>query len=157
MISEGEYKEAYVWIWLPDQTEPVVAGVLTQIRKQLLFNYGKSYLERKNAIPIYEPELPLEAGEIPLSAGLSMPGCIRDASPDAWGRRVLINRLLGRRGRRVDTAELDELTYLLESGSDRVGALDFQLSAIEYVPRASKNTTLTELVESAARVEAGIP
>ena len=66
MISEDRYKEAYVWIWLPGETEPVVAGVLTQIGKQLLFNYGKSYLERKNAIAIYEPELPLRAGEIPL-------------------------------------------------------------------------------------------
>ena len=56
MISEDGYKEAYVWIWLPGETEPVVAGVLTQIGKQLLFNYGKSYLERKNAIAIYEPE-----------------------------------------------------------------------------------------------------
>src|SRR5215467_2175070 len=125
MISEGEYKEAYVWIWLPDETEPVVAGVLTQIRKQLLFNYGKSYLERKNTIPIYEPELPLEAGEIPLSAGLSMPGCIRDASPDAWGRRVLINRKLGLKGDDASKIELSELAYLLESGSDRLGALDF--------------------------------
>ena len=61
-----------------NETEPVVAGALTQIRKQLLFNYGKSYLDRKNAISIYEPELPLEAGEIPLSEGLSMPSCIRD-------------------------------------------------------------------------------
>jgi serine/threonine-protein kinase HipA len=86
-----------------------------------------------------------------------MPGCIRDAAPDAWGRRVLINRLLGRRGARVDTAELDELTCLLESGSDRVGAMDFQRSAAEYVPRASTNATLTELIESAARVEAGLP
>src|SRR5436309_9450588 len=111
MISEDEYKEAYVWIWLPNETEPVVAGVLTQIRKQLLFNYGKSYLDRKNAISIYEPELPLEAGEIPLSEGLSMPGCIRDASPDAWGRRVLINRTRGLRGDDASNNELSELTY----------------------------------------------
>lgn len=157
MISEDEYREAYVWIWLPNETEPVVAGVLTQIRKQLLFNYGKSYLERKNAISIYEPELPLEAGEIPLSEGLSMPSCIRDASPDAWGRRVIINRKLGLKGDDASKNELSELTYLLESGSDRFGALDFQLSATQYTPRVSDQASLDELMESAERVEKGLP
>lgn len=46
-----------------------------------------------------------------------MPGCIRDASPDAWGRRVIMNRKSGFKGAGADTADLDELTYLLESGS----------------------------------------
>jgi DNA-binding XRE family transcriptional regulator len=35
-----------------------------------------------------------------------------------------------------ETAELSQLTYLLDSGSYRVGALDFQVSATEYVPRS---------------------
>lgn len=157
MISEEGYKEAYVWIWLPNETEPVVAGLLTQVGKELLFNYGKSYLARKNAIAIYEPELPLEAGEIPLGEGLSMPSCIRDASPDAWGRRVLINRKLGLKGQDASKEELSELTYLLESGSDRIGALDFQLSATDYTPRVSDQASLDELMQSAERVEKGLP
>ena len=95
-----------------------MAGLLTKVGNQLLFNYGKSYLERKNAISIYEPELPLQAGDIPLHEGLSMPSCIRDASPDAWGRRVLINRRLGLKGLNASEVELDELT--LSSGF-RVG------------------------------------
>src|SRR5262249_18821823 len=53
--------------------------------------------------------------------------------------------------------ELDELTYLLESGSDRIGALDFQASASEYVPRAAQNASLEELLQSAERIERGIP
>jgi len=44
-----------------------------------------------------------------------MPGCIRDSAPDAWGRRVLINKSLGLKGADADSAQLDELTYLLES------------------------------------------
>jgi len=87
MTSESRYREAYVWIWLPGETEPVVAGVLARADDQLVFNYGRSYLARADAIPIYEPELPLKAGVLPLLAGLSMPNCIRDAAPDAWGRR----------------------------------------------------------------------
>ncbi len=161
MISSTRYKEAFVWIWLPGETEPVVAGRLEADNGQILFNYGRSYLERVNdskpAIPIHEPELPLRAGELPLLNGLKMPGCIRDASPDAWGRRVIINKKLGLEAGAADTDTLDELTYLLESGSDRIGALDFQQSPSEYVPRSAGNATLGELFQSAERVEQGIP
>ncbi len=155
--NKSGYSEAFVWIWLPGATEPVVAGKLSADGDNLIFNYGKSYLERKSAIPIYDAELPLKAGALLLLPGLSMPGCIRDAAPDAWGRRVLINKKLGLKGVDADSAQLDELTYLLESGSDRIGALDFQLSATEYVTRSSVNVTLDELLQSAERVEKGIP
>ena len=154
-------KEAFVWIWLPGETEPVVAGRLEADRGRIRFNYGKSYLDRTKgsnpAIAVYEPELPLRAGELPLPEGLTMPGCIRDASPDAWGRRVIMNRTSGLKGARADTADLDELTYLLESGSDRIGALDFQRSPTEYVPRTANHAGMEELMESAERVEKGVP
>ncbi len=160
MTSNNDYNEAFVWIWLPQQTAPVVAGKLESDNGKILFNYGKSYLERMNdtnpAIPIYEPELPLKPGRLPLLEGLNMPGCIRDAAPDAWGRRVIINKKLGLKGAKTDTAELSEMTYLLESGSDRIGALDYQRSATEYVPRLVKNATLEELLNSAERVEKGV-
>lgn len=149
--------EAYVWVWLPGQVAPVVAGRLAPTAQGLQFNYGQSYLARDDAIALYIPELPLQRGSLPLLPGLTMPGCLRDASPDAWGRRVIINRLLGVKGRDADTAALDELSYLLESGSDRIGALDFQHSATEYVPRQPAQTTLEELLESAERVEKGLP
>ncbi len=154
-------KETFVWIWLPDETEPVVAGRLEADNGNILFNYGKSYLKRisdgKPLIAIYDPELPLKAGQLPLLEGLTMPGCIRDAAPDAWGRRVIINKKLGLKGADTDTAELDELTYLLESGSDRIGALDFQQSPTEYVPRTANHVSMEELIESAERVEKGVP
>jgi serine/threonine-protein kinase HipA len=153
----SKQRVAFVWIWLPEATTPVVAGKLTAQRGNLVFNYGRSYLERPDAIPIYDVELPLQPGMLPLLPGLSMPNSIRDAAPDAWGRRVLINRLLGARGAQADTTQLDELTYLLESGSDRVGALDFQGSATEYQPREATNATLKELLQSAELVERGVP
>lgn len=160
-MTSNSDKEAFVWIWLPDETTPVVAGRLEADNGNVLFNYGRSYLERiggqPSAIPIYEPELPLQAGALPLPEGLTMPGSIRDAAPDAWGRRVIINKKLGLKGADTDTAELDELTYLLESGSDRIGALDFQRSPTEYVPRAANNVSMEELIESAERVEKGVP
>ncbi|MDO8273657.1 MAG: type II toxin-antitoxin system HipA family toxin [Gammaproteobacteria bacterium] len=156
MISSHTPREAFVWIWLPEATTPVVAGRLAEVGGKLLFNYGKSYLDRPEAIPIYSPELPLRQGLLPLSNELNMPGCLRDAAPDAWGRRVILNRLHSGHAGHQDTA-LDELTYLLESGSDRIGALDFQLSPTEYVPRQARQATLEELLASAERVEQGIP
>ena len=154
-------REAFVWIWLPDETTPVVAGRLQADNGNVLFNYGKSYLERVGgqpaAMPIYEPELPLRAGALPPREGLTLPGCIRDAAPDSWGRRVIINKISGLKGVGADTAELSELTYLLESGSDRIGALDFQRSPSEYVPRSANNVSMEELIESAERVERGMP
>ena len=149
MTSKDNYKEAYVWIWLPGEMKPVVAGILQRVGTQLLFNYGQSYLARENAISIYDPELPLRSGEIALADGLSMPGCIRDASPDAWGRRVLINRKLNVKGKQAANHDLDELTCLLESGSDRAGALDFQISSSKYVPRGMGQASLDELLRSA--------
>ena len=150
-------REAFVWTWLPDRVDPVVAGRLAPTPQGLQFNYGRSYLARTDKVPLYLPELPLQSGVLPLPTGLAMPGCLRDAAPDAWGRRVILNRLLGGAGRDADTTVLDELSYLLQSGSDRIGALDFQSSASEYVPREGGNATLEELLQSAEKVERGLP
>ncbi len=160
MTSDKHYREAYVWIWLPVEVSPVVAGKLEIESGKILFNYGRSYLEKKRntkpAISINKLELPLKTGRLPLMDGLSIPGCIRDSAPDAWGRRVILNRLSGLKGEGVDTADLDEFTYMLESGSDRIGALDFQLSPTEYKPRSAVNVSLEELLDSAERVEKGV-
>ena len=140
--------EAFVWTWLPGQTTPVVAGRLAKATGgTYAFNYGRSYLARTDAISLNERELPLQTGALPLLPGLSMPGCIRDASPDAWGRRVIINRTVGLTGAAAAAVDLDELTYLLESGSDRIGALDFQTSATVHTPRAARAAPLAMLLQ----------
>jgi serine/threonine-protein kinase HipA len=150
--------EAFVWTWLPGQTTPVVAGRLAKATGGTYpFNYGRSYLARTDAISLNERELPLQTGALPLLPGLSMPGCIRDASPDAWGRRVIINRTMGLTGAAAAAVDLDELTYLLESGSDRIGALDFQTSATVHTPRAARAAPLAMLLQAAEKVEQGVP
>ncbi len=150
-------EEAYVWIWLPGATAPVVAGRIARDGERLIFNYGQSYLEADDRIPVYEPELPLRSGPIAPGFGLGMAGCLRDAAPDAWGRRVILNRVFGQMGRDADIDALDELTCLLESGSDRIGALDFQHSPSENVPRAVQTATLEELLSAAEKVDKGVP
>ena len=149
--------EAFVWIWLPGATEPVVAGRLVPVGDIIEFNYGRSYLERADAIPIYLPELPLQRGVIAPLDGLRMAGCIDDAGPDAWGQRVIMQHMLGVGSTDADPADLHPLTYLLGSGSDRIGALDFQESADTYISRDDASAPLEELMQAADRVDQRLP
>lgn len=148
---------AFVWTWLPGALDPVVAGRLVVDGDRILFAYGRSYRERADAIALYAPELPLRPEPIPPPPGMTMASAIRDGAPDAWGRRVILNRTFGLQGEALDGLELDELVFLLESGSDRVGALDFQASATDYRARGGGQATLEELLASAAKVERNLP
>ncbi len=156
-MTSSQPTEAYVWVWLPGDLDPIVAGRLTRRGDSLtVFTYGRSYLERSEAIPLYLPELPLRRGAQPPPMGLSVAGCVNDAGPDAWGQRVILARLQGPITGESDTADLPLLAYLLESGSDRIGALDFQASATNYVARG-ESATLEELARAAERLESGEP
>lgn len=148
MTSES----CYVWIYLPKKTTPVVAGKLELKNGFYLFNYGQSYLNNPEAIPLYSQELPLKKGiQEPLS-GLTIPGCLRDAAPDAWGRRVIMNRFADQN---LSDSYLNEIKYLLLSGSDRIGALDFQMSNHDYSPREQKQASLESLQKAAGLIESG--
>ncbi|QEA39666.1 type II toxin-antitoxin system HipA family toxin [Pistricoccus aurantiacus] len=150
-------RRAYVWIWLPGQTSPVVAGLVERDdQDRYRFTYGRRYLARHDAISLFPDELPLQPGSQEQADG-TLPSCLRDASPGAWGRRVIINRLTGQKGEAADGVDFNELVYLLESGSGRIGALDFQQSSTDYWPRESQAATLDELQEASAYVEAGEP
>lgn len=157
MTTSETPREAFVWVWLPGAEEPVVAGRVEPSGDVVEFNYGRSYLGRDDAIPLYLPELPLRSGVIPPLDGLRIAGCIKDAGPDAWGQRVVMRHLLGEGANDADPEVLDTLTYLLRSGSDRIGALDFQESANEYVSRDESAATLDELLEAADRVDQRLP
>jgi serine/threonine-protein kinase HipA len=156
-MTSSEPSEAYAWIWLPGATEPVVAGRLEAAGDLVHFNYGRSYLARADAIAIYAPELPLRAGVISPRDGLDIAGCIDDAGPDAWGKHVIMHKLLGAGGADRDPADLSALTYLLMSGSDRIGALDFQAAPDAYAPRVSEQAALADLLEAVDMVEERAP
>jgi serine/threonine-protein kinase HipA len=155
MTSElgREPDEAYVWIWLPGATEPVVAGRVHLTGDLVNFNYGQSYLERDAAIPLCLPELPLRPGLIAPLDALTLAGCLNDAMPGAWGQRIVMHRLLGAGVDSADPAVFGPLTYMLESGSDRIGALDFQASPGAYVAREDSDASMEELQEAASLVD----
>lgn len=147
--------DAFVWVWLPGAIEPVVVGRIAASGSVFTFTYGLSYLSRPEAIPLFLPELPLTRGPIQPPNGLPIAGCLRDAGPDAWGQRVILARRIGHLDATADTGSLSVLTYLLESGSDRIGGLDFQDSAIEYIARQDDHPTLAEMQDAAERLTAG--
>ena len=156
----SEPTQAFVWVWLPGAREPVVAGALATTgagladEPVLAFRYAASYRARPDAVDLFTPELPLTDAVLDPTRtahrdALPLAGCLRDGAPDAWGRRV-INLELG-----ADPGvELSEATYLLRSGSDRIGALDFQTSPREYVPRES-HATLEQLMTAADLIDRG--
>lgn len=149
MISDTSAEEAFVWVWLPDSPDPVVAGRVVKQGERFFFAYGQSYRANPSAIALSPFELPLEAGTFEPMGMNPIHACLRDAAPDVWGRRVL--------GYRYPAAILTELDYLLLSGSDRIGALDFQRSATDYQPRGEGHASLEELLQAAERVEKGQP
>ena len=138
MTSESP-RECFVYITLPGQTEPVTAGrfALGVSRTGVPeghFVYGRSYLERENAVPLDPVELKLATRTYDTSAMNGVFGALRDAAPDYWGRRV-IQRHTGR-------AHLNELEYLLYSPDDRAGALGFGLNQVPPAPKRNFNKTL---------------
>lgn len=146
-------ERVYVWAFLPGESDPVVAGALfpSTLGRGLAFQYGRSYLDRTSSISL-GPDLPLEARvAYPPIPEFGMPSSIRDAMPDNWGRQV-INRQLG-----IDIDDrLPDVRYMLESGSDRVGGIDFQESSSEYVARAGGGT-LRAASDAALAIDDGTP
>jgi serine/threonine-protein kinase HipA len=142
-------------VWLEGSVEPVVAGRLDGTADEITFQYGASYLARSERVALFLPELPLGHQTQSPFSGMHIAGCIADARPDAWGKRVILRRRFGANAEeRIDHIGL--LALLLESGSDRFGALDFQASSTDYIPRIT-HAPLEELMSAVERIEAGLP
>lgn len=143
----------YIWVHLPGEADPVVAGRLevaqTAARKVGKFNYGQSYLSRQNAVPIDPVSLPLKKGIWTFTDLGGYPGAIIDACPDAWGKRV-IDRLKGE--------QAFPQGYLLLNDPGRAGCLSFSRSPDEPPePLESREFSLSDLLAAATAVEAGQP
>lgn len=138
MTSEAP-GECFVYVTLPGETVPVTAGrfalsVDRRGRPEGRFVYGRSYLERPNAVALDPVELKLAPRTYATASMGGVFGALRDASPDFWGRRV-IQRHLGK-------ARPSEMDYLLYSPDDRAGALGFGLEQIPPAPKRTFNRTL---------------
>lgn len=143
--------DPFVWTWLGGRRTPVVAGRVVPLDEGSYgFVYGKSYLARGDALPL-GPDLPLiEGAQLPAPDAGDLHPTIRDACPDSWGQRVIEHRL----GHAQASGPLGWPTLMMESGSNRIGALDFQSSATDYVPR-QETAPLAELLDAAQRIADG--
>ena len=115
-------RACFVHIVLPGQTGFTVAGRFRASRMPDgtpigEFVYGRSYLERPDAVELDPLELTLGRGERRTAQLGGVFGALRDSAPDAWGRR-LVERRLGR-------TDLEEFDYLTVGSADRAGALGF--------------------------------
>lgn len=113
-----------VWIWLPQRSEPILMGHLAPSTdgQILCFRYDLSYLHHPDAYSVSPAEIPLRSGWQEPKVGLYVAGCFSDATPDAWGRRVIEARQMALSN---TTFPLSEQDYLLLSNSDRWGCFRF--------------------------------
>jgi serine/threonine-protein kinase HipA len=153
MTSE---RECYVHVQIPGALETVPAALLA-IEKLAdgtyvgRFRYGDRYLERQNAVALDPFELPLDNGLREFTAFKGVPGAVRDASPDFWGRKVIEHRL------RRAAGDLEEIDYIVHGPADGAGYLSFS-SELPLKPTARKfNRThqLAELIQAAEDIEDG--
>ncbi len=155
MTSE---REAYIYIQLPGTLETVTAALLrvqtlpdgTQIGR---FRYGDRYLQRQKAIALDPFQLPLAKKVFEFTRLKGIPGAVRDAGPDAWGRRVIEHKL------ERSAADLQEIDYLLHGPQDGAGYLSFGLKAEPPAPKRQYNRThqLADLIAATQAIEAGKP
>lgn len=143
----------YVFIQLPGVLEVVPCGRFRAEEQSGVvagkFSYLAEYLARPEAVAIDPFELPLKKGTFTTTRLRGIFGALRDASPDAWGRRVIEHAL------RV--SELSEVQYLLNSPEDRAGALAFSRHEQPPAPvqRFNKTLQLTSLLGLAEQILEG--
>ena len=153
MTSE---RQAYIYVQLPGTLHTVPAALLkveklrdgTSIGR---FRYGDRYLDRRDAIAFDPFRLPLGTIVHEFTKLKGIPGAVRDAGPDAWGRRVIEHKL------ERSPADLDEIDYLVNGPQDGAGYLSFGLKVDPPAPKHRYNRThqLDELVKAAAAIEEG--
>ena len=136
MTSE---RECYVYIVLPEQTEFVTAGRLrvSETRDGTPlgeFVYGRSYLQRSDAVALDPVELRLIPRTYQTVRMNGFFGAIRDSMPDYWGRRVI--------EKHSGHTQLEEFDYLMQGADDRAGALGFGLGVEPPAPRRKFNRSL---------------
>lgn len=148
--------ECFVYLQMPGTLEMVACGRFARepVRGGGTvgrFVYGRVYRARPDAVPLDPFNLPITATVRETARLGGVFGVLRDAAPDAWGRRV-IERILGRQ-------DLTEVDFLLESPQDRAGALSFGRGPVPPAPVREYNRVvqLAELRAAAALLEEDRP
>lgn len=155
MTSE---RRAYVFVQMPGTLTTVPAALLKveRLRDGTFvgrFRYGDRYLARKDAVEFDPFQLPLGSRVYEFTARNGIPGAVRDAGPDAWGRRVIEHQL------QRDPADLEEIDYLLHGPQDGAGNLSFGATVSPQTSNRQYNRTrqLADLIAAADAIREGRP
>lgn len=162
---------AFVFVYLPGERHPVVAGRFTLSAEAPVpageFVYGKSFLSNRAALTLDPVALPLKEQLFQTTLSSGFFGVIRDAIPDDWGRHVA-QKLYGDKYARL-------FDYLWLPAADRMGALAFGRTAagaeaerpllewsdiegsvyLEALQKLDRNDPLTEAEEQVAPIFGG--
>ncbi len=155
----AKQNDAYVFIQLNGRWIPCGHLTIEQDNRTILssFQYGKKYLQRKDAISIDPVQLPLDDALFRSKVESPLFGGIRDAAPDGWGRHLL--------DRAADPYSPGEFEYLTALPlKERVGALGFGRSLekgpgpidpgwTNYPPHGSE-LDLEQMIAAADQIEA---
>lgn len=146
-------KGSYVFVQLPATNQIVVAGryemEATASGVVGRFVYGRSYLDRTEALALDPVNLPLSETTYQTTLNRGLFGALRDAAPDFWGR-VVIERT------HTPSTELD---YLLATSDLRIGALSFGSTPDPPPLNYGSGVSMTDLeraADAAAAVEAAM-
>ena len=117
----------YVQIQLPGTFEWVPCGVLSVEEQGAgaylgTFHYGRRYLARSQGLALNPYRMPLTDKPLTFTKLKGIPGALRDASPDYWGRRVIQAKLERKE------EDISEIEYLLNGPDDGAGNLRFEHS-----------------------------
>lgn len=148
---------AFVFIHLPDETKPTIAGrfdLETAVTPHVgTFVYAESYLQNPRAVPLDPVALPLKTRLYTTNLALGFFGVLSDAIPDNWGKHVAA-RLYG------ETFQSD-FDYLFLPTADRVGALAFGRSAAapieERLVVSWEELNRSELLPAIDKIERDMP
>ncbi len=150
----SDEQSCYVYIQLPGtmQTVPCASLKVRGVGAGVFegsFTYGKRYLERPEVVALDPFHLPLSTRPQKFTKLKGIPGAVRDASPDAWGRRVIQAKL------QLPEADIREVDYLLNGPDDGAGNLSFGRTVTPPAPRRPFNRThrLPALIEAAEKLE----
>lgn len=150
-------RQVYVGVAREGGNEVRPVGLLKVVRRGVMesgeFAYGRRYLQEADAQALNPEHLPLRDAafvlpERRLRDGGAMPLTLRDALPDAWGRKVLEVQ----QGR-----TLSDIDTLLLTNDDRVGAMVFSESLpIQAGAPPAALLALEDLADASRRLEAGM-
>lgn len=158
--------DVFVWCWRPGETTPVLVGRLKPFinfvpsaGERLIryrFGYAGSYRRDTEKRVALGPGLPFIDHSVNDWGPQEAPAEFQDAMPDDWGRRVIMRQYSDADGEDLqdEVNVADPALFMLESSSDRFGAIDFQARPDVYTPRGT-SASLEDLQRAAEAVEDG--